>query len=145
MRSSPIKTVVLAAIAAFGLATPAAAASSPAALVDLPGSEVRRSTNQGDERREEVLQLHGNGRLTGNYQVTRSNLQGGGVEFRQGDIRGSWRIVGQRLCIAGSGLSEGRMTCYRVSEAGVGKRQFAATNVRTGEIWEMFIYPDEVR
>lgn len=138
------KLVLAAIAAALSLAAPAMA-SSPTALVDLPGSEIRRSTNQGDEHREEVLHLHTNGRLTGNYQITRSNLMGGGVEFRQGKIHGRWRIVGGRLCIAGRGLSEGHRTCYRVDEARGGKREFAATNVSTGEIWQMFIYPDEVR
>jgi hypothetical protein len=138
------KIVLAAAVAALSVTMPAKA-SSPSALVDLPGSEVRRSTTHGDERREEVLHLHGNGRLTGNYQVTRSSLLGGGVEFRQGRIHGRWRIVGDRLCIAGVGLSEGHRTCYHVAEAGRGRRQFAATNVRTGEIWQMFIFPDEVR
>jgi hypothetical protein len=137
--------LVLAAIAATICAATPAAASSASALVDLPGSEIRRSTNQGDEHREEVLHLHTNGRLTGNFQVTRSSLMGGGVEFRQGKIHGRWRIVGGRLCIAGTGLSEGHRTCYRVDEARGGKREFAATNVSTGEIWQMFIYPDEVR
>ncbi|MEJ2121096.1 MAG: hypothetical protein P8Z76_10370 [Alphaproteobacteria bacterium] len=137
--------LVLAAIAATICAATPAAASSASALVDLPGSEIRRSTNQGDEYREEVLHLHTNGRLTGNFQVTRSNLLGGGVEFRQGKIHGRWRIVGGRLCIAGAGLSEGPRTCYRVDETRGGKREFAGTNVSTGEIWQMFIYPDEVR
>jgi hypothetical protein len=138
------RLALAAAAVAISLAAPAAA-SSPSALVELPGSEVRRSTTHGDERREEVLHLHTNGRLTGNYQVTRSNLIGGGVEFRQGKIFGRWRIVSGQLCITGRGLSEGHRTCYRVDEARGGKREFAATNVRTGEIWQMFIYPDEVR
>jgi len=139
-----MQKLVLAAVAALGLAAPAAA-SSPSALVDLPGSEVRRSTMQGDERREEVLHLHTNGRLSGNYQVTRSTVIGGGVVFRHGNIHGRWRIVGNRLCIAGAGLSEGPRTCYHVAATPGGRRQFAATNVRTGEIWQMFIFPDEVR
>lgn len=141
----PVQTIVLAAAVAALSYTAPAMASSAAALVDLPGSEVRRSTTHGDERRDEVLQLHTNGRLTGNFQVTRSNLPGGGIWHRQGSIHGKWTIAGGKLCIAGSGLSEGPRTCYNITKSHMGKRQFAATNLRTGEIWQMFVFPDEVR
>jgi len=128
----------VAAATAMAAAAPALA-SSPGVLDRLPGSEVRRSTSQGDERREEVLTLHRDGRLTGNYQVTRTGLPRGSVEHRQGRIHGSWEVVGDKLCIAGRGLSEGDASCYHLSKARAGRRQFAATNLGTGEIWRMFV------
>lgn len=135
--------------AAAGLAALSFAVAAPAASISfaehLPGSEVRRSTTQGDELREEVLHLYSDGRLSGNYQVTRPNLPGGGVEHRQGKIFGRWTLDGARLCLAGKGLSDGPESCYDLTKAHRGKRQYAAVNARTGEIWQVFIYPDEVR
>ena len=139
------KFILAAAIAATALSLPAQA-SRPALLEGLlPGSEVRRSTSHGDEMRDEVLKLHPDGTLTGNYQVTRSGLKGGGVEHRQGRIHGVWAVVGGKLCISGKGLSEGYETCYHVTKSFAGKRQFAGVNVATGEIWKMFIYPGHRR
>jgi hypothetical protein len=145
-----MKKSALAAVAAgislvgLGLSAPAMAASITF-HEHLTGSEIRRSITHGDHYREEVLHLHGNGRLTGNYQVTRSSLPGGGVEHRQGKIFGRWTLDGMRLCLAGSGLSEGPQSCYKLAKTYSGRRQYAAVNVRTGEIWQVFIYPGEVR
>jgi hypothetical protein len=149
MRDTMRKKTLLAAAAvlslsAVGLSAPAPAAA-PGFNQHLTGSEIRRSTTHGDEYREEVLHLHGNGRLTGNFQVTRSNLPGGGVELRQGHIQGRWTQNGKQLCLAGSGLSEGPQSCYNLAKSYSGKRQYAAVNVHTGEIWQVFIYPNEVR
>jgi hypothetical protein len=134
------KFILAAALAATAFAAPAMAHHPVALDALLPGSEIRRSISHGDEMRDEVLKLHADGSLTGNYQVTRSGLSRG-VEHRQGRIHGTWAIVQGKLCITGKGLSEGYKTCYSVTKGYHGKREFAAVNLRTGEIWKMFIFP----
>jgi len=131
-------------IGAAAFATPATAFKPVPLDVLLPGSEVRRSTSHGDEMRDEVLHLHADGTLTGNYEITRSGVKRG-VEFRQGRIYGVWTVRQGKLCIAGEGLSEGPKTCYRITKGPHGLREFAATNVRTGEIWKMFIHSGKSR
>ena len=138
------KTILGIAVAASALAAPAMA-SAPIALDQLlPGSEVRRSIRFGDELRDDVLKLNPDGTVTGNWQVTRGSFRYGGSEFRQGRILGTWTLVNGALCIRGTGLPYKFGSCYSVTKKFGSKREFAATNVRTGDVWQMFIYSPNV-
>ncbi len=137
------KTILGIAVAASALAAPAMA-SAPIALDQLlPGSEVRRSIRFGGELRDDVIKLNPDGTVTGNWQVTRG-VSHYGTEHRQGRIHGTWNLVNGTLCIQGTGLPYKHGSCYSITKAHGSKREFAATNVRTGDVWKMFIYSPNV-
>lgn len=138
------KTILGIAVAASALAAPAMA-SAPIALDQLlPGSEVRRSIRFGGELRDDVMKLNPDGTVSGNYQITRDSVGYGGTEHRQGRIFGTWTLVNGTLCIQGTGLPYKRTSCYAITKTYGSKREFAATNVRTGDVWKMFIYSPNV-
>jgi len=138
------KTILGIAVAASALAAPAMA-SAPIALDQLlPGSEVRRSIRFGGELRDDVMKLKPDGTVTGNWQITRGTIGYGGPEFRQGRILGTWTLINGALCIQGTGLPYKQGSCYAITKTPGSKREFAATNVRTGDIWQMFIYSSNV-
>ncbi|MHA1538074.1 MAG: hypothetical protein ACTSUD_11010 [Alphaproteobacteria bacterium] len=138
------KTILGIAVAASALAAPAMA-SAPIALDQLlPGSEVRRSIRFGGELRDDVLKLNPDGTVTGNWQVTRGISRHGGTHLSQGRIHGTWTLVKGTLCIQGTGLPYKYASCYAVSKTFGSKREYAATNVRTGDVWKMFIYSPNV-
>ncbi len=138
------KTILGIAVAASALAAPAMA-SAPVALEQLlPGSEVRRSIRFGSELRDDVLKLNPDGTVTGNWQVTRGVSGYGGTEHRQGRINGYWTLVNGTLCIQGTGLPYKHGSCFSITKTHGSKREFAATNVRTGDVWKMFIYSPNV-
>lgn len=137
------KTILGIAVAASALAAPAMA-SAPIALDQLlPGSEVRRSIRFGGELRDDVIKLNPDGTVTGNWQVTRG-VSRSGTEHRQGRIHGTWNLVNGTLCIQGTGLPYTHGSCYSITKTHGSKREFAATNVRTGDVWKMFIYSPNV-
>ena len=138
------KTILGVAVAASALAAPAMA-SAPIALDQLlPGSEVRRTIRFGGELRDDVLKLKPDGTVTGSWLITRGTLHRGGTEHRQGRILGTWNLVNGSLCIQGTGLPYKHGSCYNITKKYGSKREFAATNVRTGDVWKMFIYSSNV-
>lgn len=138
------KTILGIAVAASALAVPAMAAAPIPLDQLLPASEVRRSIRFGGEMREDVLKLNPDGSVTGNWQITREVSLAGGTEHRQGRIRGTWNLVNGTFCIQGTGLPYRRVSCFAITKTHGSKREFAAINVRTGDVWAMFIYSPNV-
>ena len=144
MMRKAILGAVVAAAAVTAIGGPAAA-SIPAPLEAIaPGSEIRRSTTFGDEWRSEVLKLHRDGTVTGNYQIRRSTLRYGATEFREGRIYGRWTIEHGKLCMFGTGFQFKYKNCFSIAKRhGYGK-EYSAINLRTGDVWKTFIYPHGV-
>jgi len=138
------KFLLGAALAAATFATPALATPTVELDTLIPGSEVRRSISFGDEMRADVIKLNPNGTVTGNFEITRSGLKYGGVEHRQGQIVGTWTVERGSLCIQGRGLEYAHKSCYRITKKHGSRHEYAATDTRTGDIWQMFIYSSNV-
>ncbi|HUT51726.1 MAG TPA: hypothetical protein VM325_20545 [Alphaproteobacteria bacterium] len=130
---------ILFAVAITSLAVTTANAAAPPSDL-LAGSEIRRNVEFGGIQRYEVLRLAPDGSFTGVYETTRPVARGS-EERRTGAVRGRWSLEGGALCFEGSGLEYAGRNCYRLSHGGYSKRQWSGVNVRTGDIWQFFIYP----
>lgn len=139
-----ILAAAVASVAVSGLAAPVLASphEDESFGAFIAGSEVRRNIRHGDQWRNDVLKFHPDGTVTGNYQIRRDQLAHHANEFREGRIYGRWSIEGGALCVFGHGFEYRHKTCYGISKKYGSRREFAATDLRTGEIWQMFIYPE---
>ena len=124
-----------ASLAAF---TTTAIAATP--LAPLAGSEIRRDVSYAPWHRYEVLRLNADGTFSGNYEARRPTIRGKG-EVRSGLMSGRWSVENGQLCLVGAGLLDAGRNCYRLTKGGFSKRQWSATNTRTGDVWQFFVYP----
>jgi len=130
-----MRTIILAAAAATALTSTAQAAPSRAAL---EYSEIRRSAIVGQYRRSEVIQLAPDGTFSGIYHAKRHIARG--IERRNGVMKGRWSLKGNAICFEGSGLEYDGQNCYRLTKAKHTKEQWSGTNMKTGNVWQFFVY-----
>ncbi len=64
-----------------------------------------------------------------------------GIVRIDGAMRGRWSLKVDAICFQGSGLEYGSQSCYRLTKAKFAKEQWSGTNMKTGDIWQFFIYP----
>ena len=133
-----MRVLILGLIVAGAVA--AGAEAAPPTLSLLSGSEIRRDATIGFWRRYEVLRLHPNGTISGNYESTRPVTKGY-YESRVGDIRGRWSFEAGKLCFKGSGLEYMGRSCYAITRHGYSDKEYSGTHDRTGDVWRFFIYP----
>jgi len=134
-----MRTILLSATAAVALATTIHATQAAQLRATLDGSEIQRSSSFGFFKRSEVIRLAPDGSFTGTYQSRRPTLQGG-YERREGAMQGRWTLQGETICFSGSGLEHAGQNCSRLTKGRHADREWSATDTRTGDIWEFFVY-----
>lgn len=109
--------------------------------VQLPGSEIRRNAKLTLGHRFDVIRLHSDHTVRGNWRLEYDvHFPSGGGHVREGGINGEWSWENGQLCLFGYGIEHRGRQCYRLARKGDGK-QYTMTNTATGQVWEMFFYP----
>ena len=127
--------------AAAGIAAVMSAAQAAAPPRDiLAGGQVRRNVSLAPWTRYEVINLNPDGTFSGNFQSQRPTVRGK-PETRSGPVSGRWSVAGDQLCFEGTGLLYEGKNCYRMTKSGRSTREYSGTHMRTGDVWQFFVYP----
>lgn len=138
------KSLVLTCLAAGASIIPPGLAAADEDLGELlPGSEIRRNAKLTLGHRFDVLKLHADHTVRGNWRLEYDvHFPSGGGHILEGGVNGEWSWQNGKLCLFGYGMEHPGQQCYSLSPKGGGK-QYTMTNSTTGQVWEMFFYPNE--